>query len=99
MPHLNIIWNPDKFQILGVWFSTNLKESECLNYDEKTIKVFFLFKIRKGSLGRVAVLKSLILSKLVHLWMLLPNPLDDFVNKLQNNVFCIALESKTRQNL
>ena len=82
MPHLNIIWNPNKFQILGVWLSTNLKESEFLNYDEKTIKVIFLFKIRKGSLGRVAVLKSLILSKLVHLWMLLPNPLDDFVNKL-----------------
>ena len=48
-----------------------------------------LFKKRKGSLGRVAVLKSLILSKLVHLWILLPNLLDDFVNKLQKNVFCM----------
>ena len=41
MPHLNIIWNANKFQILGVWLSTNLKESEFLNYDEKTIKVIF----------------------------------------------------------
>ena len=38
---MNIIWNPNKFQILGVWLSTNLKESEFLNYDEKTIKVIF----------------------------------------------------------
>ena len=70
MPHLNIIWNPDKFQILGVWFSTNLKESECLNYDEKLSEVILLFKIRLKRLitplGKVAVLKSLILSKLVH---------------------------------
>ena len=45
MPHLNIIWNPDKFQILGVWFSTNLKECEHLNYDEKLSEVKLLFKM------------------------------------------------------
>ena len=38
-------------------------------------------------LGRVAVLKSLILSKIIHLWMLLPNPPDNLVNKLQKTVF------------
>ena len=38
-------------------------------------------------LGRVAVLKSLILSKIIHLWMLLPNPLDNLVNELQKTVF------------
>jgi len=45
-------------------------------------------------LGIVAVLKSLILSKLVHLWILLPNPPDDFVNKKKLNVFCTDLEPK-----
>ena len=87
MPHLNVIWNPDKFKILGVWFSTNLKECECLIYDEKLSEVIFLFKIWLKRLitplGRAAVLKSLILSKLVHLWILLPNLPDDFVNKLE----------------
>ena len=38
-------------------------------------------------LGRVAVLKSLILSKIIHLWMLLPNPPDNLVNELQKTVF------------
>ena len=37
-------------------------------------------------LGRVAVLKSLILSKIIHLWMLL-NPPDNLVNELQKTVF------------
>ena len=35
------------------------------------------------SLGRVAVLKSLVLSKLIHLWILLPNPPDEYINSLQ----------------
>ena len=34
-------------------------------------------------LGRVAVLKSLVLSKLIHLWILLPNPPDEYINSLQ----------------
>ena len=38
-------------------------------------------------LGRVAIFKSVILSKLVHLWILLPDPLDDFVNNLQKMCF------------
>ena len=98
MPHLNIIWNPDKFKILGVWFSTNLKECERLNYDEKLSEVKLLFKIWLKRLitplGRVAVLKSLILSKLVHLWILLPNPPDDFVNKLQKMCFAFIWNQK-----
>ena len=44
-----------------------------------------LFKIRLKRLitplGRVAVLKSLILSKLVHVWILLQNPPDDLNKK------------------
>ena len=34
-------------------------------------------------LGRVAVLKSLVLSKLIHLWIMLPNPPDEYINSLQ----------------
>ena len=38
-------------------------------------------------LGQVAVLKSLILSKIIHLWILLPNPPDNLVDELQKTVF------------
>ena len=34
-------------------------------------------------LGRVAVLQSLVLSKLMHLWILLPNPSVEYINSLQ----------------
>ena len=38
-------------------------------------------------LGRLAVLKSLILSKIVYLWTLLPNPPDKLVDALQKTMY------------
>ena len=38
-------------------------------------------------MGRIAILKSLILSKLVHLWLLLPDPPDTFIEDLQKMIF------------
>ena len=84
-------WNPPKFKILGIWFTNNLKECEVLYLSEKFLEIRALYKVwlkrQITPLGRVAVLKSLILSKIIHLWMLLPNPPDSLVNELQKTVF------------
>ena len=42
---------------------------------------------KEVALGRIAIFKSLILSKLVHLWLLLPDPPDTFIEDLQKMVF------------
>jgi hypothetical protein len=91
MPHLQMIWNPDKFKILGIWLTCDLKECVKINFDEKFLEVKALYKIwlkrQLTPLGRVAILKSLILSKLVHLWLLLPNPPENIINAIQKTVF------------
>ena len=91
MPHFNIVWNPSQFKILRVWFTQDLKGCEQINYNEKLSEEKALFNIWSKRLitplGRVAILKSLILSKLVHLWILLPDPPYDFVNNLRKCVF------------
>ena len=46
-----------------------------------------MVKRQTTPLGKVAILKSLILSKIIHLWMLLPDPPDNGVSKLQKTVF------------
>ena len=98
MPHLKIVWNPSQFKILGVWFTQDLKDCETINYNEKFFEVKALFntwsKRLITPLGRVAILKSLILSKLVHLWILLPDPPDDFVNNLQKMCFRFIWNNK-----
>ena len=98
MPHLKIVWNPSQFKILGVWFTQDLKDCEQINYNEKFFEVKALFNIWSKRLitplGRVAILKSLILSKLVHLWILLPDPPDDFVNNMQKMCFKFIWNNK-----
>jgi exonuclease III len=91
MPHLRMEWNPDRFKILGIWFTVNLKDIVDINFGIKFQEIKNLYKVwlkrQITPLGRVAVLKSLILSKLVHLWLLLPNPPDVIVKELQTSVF------------
>ena len=98
MPHLKIVWNPSQFKILGVWFTQDLKDFEFFYYNEMFFEVKALFNIWSKRLitplGRVAILKYLILSKLVHLWILLLDPPDDFVNNLQRNCFKFIWDDK-----
>ena len=89
--HLDIDWNPSKFKILGIWFTNDLRDCVSLNFREKFLEVKNLYKIwlkrQITPLGRVAILKSLILSKLVYLWILLPNPPDNQIDELQKSIF------------
>ena len=98
-PDLNIIWNPTKFKILGIWLTENLDECDHINYNDKFAEINMLFKIWSKRcltpIGRVAILKSLILSKLVHLWLLLPNPPNYFIENLQKMCFQFVWNGKT----
>ena len=98
MPHLHMEWNLPKFKILRIWFTNNLKDCEVVNFRGKFSEIRALYKVRLKRqitpLGRVAVLKSLILSKIIHLWILLPNPSDSLVDKLQKTVFQFVWNKK-----
>ena len=88
MPHLHMEWNPPKFKILGIWFTNDLKDCHVVNFHHKFSEIRALYKVwlkrQITPLGRVAVLKSLILSKIINFWILLPNPPDNLVDELQN---------------
>jgi exonuclease III/uncharacterized protein (UPF0305 family) len=98
MTHLSLIWNPVKFKVLGVWLTNDLKDCVALNFNEKfeEAKRLFLQWMRRciTPLGRVAVLKSLILSKLIHLWILLPNPPQEYLKNIQKICFAFVWNEK-----
>ena len=69
-----------------------------LNMTNKFIDVKKLFNVFAKRtitlLGRVAVLKSLILSKLVYLSIMLHNPLEQFINEAQKLCFKFMWDRK-----
>ena len=98
MQHLGLNWNPKSFKILGIMFNNDLTDIVKINTQDKLVEVKQLFKIwskrQLTPLGRIAVLKSLILSKLVHLWIFLPNPPDHEIDKIQKLVYDFVWENK-----
>ena len=98
MEHLNIEWNPQKFKILGIWFTNDLINIVNINLDIKFKEVKLLYNIwikrQMTPIGRVSILKSLILSKLTYLWILLPNPPNNIISDIQNSIFDFVWGSK-----
>ena len=90
--------NPPKLKILELWFTNNLSDAAELNMTDTFIEVKKLFNIWAKRtitpLGRVAVLKPSILSKLVYLLVMLPNPPDKFINDAQKLCFEFLWERK-----
>ena len=75
---LKLNWNQTNFDILGIKFSCNLDTMVKINYKdnieqiEKELKIWSKRKLTP--FGRITVLKTIIISKLKHLFIALPNP-------------------------
>ena len=78
LPHLNFEWNPAVFKVLGVEFTISLKNITDLNIQPRIREMATeIDKWRKRDLtpfGKITVLKSLVISKIVHLLLALPSP-------------------------
>ena len=61
-------WNPDKFKLLGIWFTNKIEGMTELNMKDKFTEIKKLFNIwvKRSStpIGRVVILKSLIVINL-----------------------------------
>jgi hypothetical protein len=98
MQHLNMIWNPPQIKVLGIWISNTLIDCVESNYMETIYEARKLFQIWSKRnitpLGRIAILKSLILSKLIQLWLLLPRPPENLLNELQKMCYNFVWNNK-----
>ena len=75
-PEKNLKWIKHKGKALGVWFCTNPKETLEANYADKLAKISNCLACwelqRLTFLGKITVLKSLIVSQLVYILSPLP---------------------------
>ena len=81
-------WGTDCFNLLGINFDTKLENMPGLNYTEALVKVDKTISAWKKRyltpIGKITVIKSLILSQLNHLFMSIPLPNKEFCDKLNN---------------
>ena len=75
LPHLKLKWNPTRFSVLGIIYSTDLEKIMDLNYNSKIEQIQILLKNWQGRsltpLGKITVIKSLMLSRITHLFFCL----------------------------
>ena len=72
--NLKLKWNPRYFKALGIIFSTNIGEMTHLNFNPKLFEIKQIINIWMKRLltplGRIAVIKLLLISKLSYLLLI-----------------------------
>ena len=100
LQNIKFKWNPSSFKVLGIIFSTDLAEIMNLNYNSKMFEIKQIInnwmKIISTPLGRIAIIKSLLISKLSYLPLTLPNPSDNIFKRIKQNIIYVCMEPKTR---
>ena len=98
LPEVGLQWGRHTFTLLGVEFSVDLHEIPKMNYDKKLIKLKSLIKAWEKRvltpIGRIHIIKSLLISQFNHLFISLPNPDDSFLKKLNTILFNFLWSSK-----
>lgn len=98
-PHLPLDWHFNgQFNMLGVTFSTDINSMVDINYENVLSLIRQLIQIwSKRSLtvlGRVTVVKSLLLAKLNYFGQMLPNPSADYLKTLNDLIFKFVWDGK-----
>ena len=83
----NLNWTKDSFTFLGVIFSVNIEEIVHLNFVDKlneVRKLVYSWSRRKiTTLGKITVVKNIILPRLTYLFLSLPKPCDGEIKQLE----------------
>ena len=95
----NFVWEPgDIFKIVGIKFSTNLETITRINYENKIDEIKQLLNKWKkrniSPIGKIAIIKCMIMSKITHLIMNLPDPDEKFINLLEKELYSFIWDSK-----
>ena len=84
-------WGKEKFTLLGIEFCVNLHQIPKLNFDKKLTKLKSLIKSWSRRtltpIGKIHIIKSLLISQFNHLFISLPNPDEQFIKNLNSILF------------
>ena len=87
----NLNWGKTKFSLLGIDFEVDLTTMGKMNFNKKLSKIRSIItqwnKRDLTPIGRICIIKSLVISQLNHLFISLPNPCENILNELHKIIF------------
>ena len=98
LPERHLNWTDEPFTVLGIKFSTNLAEMPDINFEHKIAEIKKLiasWSRRQISVpGRITVVKTILLSKLTHLFISLPRLNQASLKDLERTLFNYIWDKK-----
>lgn len=95
---MNFKWTT-RFKLLGIHYDVDLNKILKLNYDKKLVKIKSIIdqwsKRKLTPIGKITLVKSLLISQLNHLFIALPNPKNAFIKELNTILFEFVWNSKS----
>ena len=99
MEHLD--WSSENFNQLGLVFNVNLNLMPEINYKKAMEKIkgsiAFLKKMSLTPIGKITVIKSLLLSKLNYIFMSVPLPNKCFIKNIKKLLYCFLWDGKPKK--
>ena len=100
MKDKSFVWDPGTFKVLGILFSTSQDISK-INYIDKMEEIkrdIARWKKRHMTpLGKITIIKTLIISKLTYLFINIPDPPHTFLKELDQILFRFLWDGKTNR--
>ena len=101
MPELNFDWNPKTFSVLGIEFTIDLKNITDINITKKIPSL--LNEIKQWNkrdltpLGKITIIKTILLSKFVQILISLPSPSTKITNEINTILYNFLWNGKPDQ--
>ena len=93
-------WGVNRFKLLGIIFDTDLSKMSTLNFSERLTNIKTKIKYwnhrNLTPLGKITIIKSLLLSSLNHLLISLPNPDDKIMKEINEMFYSFIWEGTSR---
>ena len=101
LPNYRLKWGSTRFTLLGIHFDVELDKIPQLNYEPKLVKIKSIIKQWEKRfltpIGKITVIKTLVLPLLNHILMSIPNPSDHYLKELEKIFFLFVWNNKTHR--
>lgn len=93
-----VVWDPVIFRVLGIKFSVELDMMAFNNYAGKLVEIKKLLLVWSQRdltpFGKICILKTLIMSRITHLLLMVPDPPSEFLKEINTLFFSFLWNKK-----